>query len=45
MDWKIDWNDVTIDIRAAIDAGFNVVMLSFWMYSRGFVDATQAWMY
>ena len=41
--WQIDWNDPTNTVRAMADAGFNVIILAFYLSSGGAVDAVQAW--
>eukprot|EP00039_Didymoeca_costata_P025329 m.12990 g.12990 ORF g.12990 m.12990 type:complete len:346 (+) comp4765_c0_seq1:44-1081(+) len=43
MDYKISWNDIGSDIKAAVDMGATVVVLGFWMHDRGGVDAAQTW--
>jgi chitinase len=43
LDWKIDWNDLGGDIKAAINQGATHVVLGFWMHGRSGVDAAQTW--
>ena len=43
IDWRgVDWNDPTTNVKAMVDAGFNVIILAFYMTS-GPVDVVQAW--
>ena len=39
VDWKINWVDINSDITRLVDNCFNVIVLSFWMDTRGLVDA------
>lgn len=39
----VDWSDASVTIRAAIDAGYNVVNMGFFMSSSGAVDMALAW--
>lgn len=45
LDYQIDWSHLENDIRACIDACFNVIMLSFYMGTNGSkpVDALLTW--
>ena len=42
VDYSIDWNDIGTDIKAATDACFNVIIISFWISGR-LADAAQVW--
>lgn len=42
IDWKLNWNDIGADIRAAVDSGYNVVVLGFWL-KDGVADAALTW--
>merc|ERR1712130_980034 len=39
IDYKINWSDVTSDIKAAVQAGYNIIILSFYLQRSGLVDA------
>lgn len=39
IDYKINWSDVTTDIKSAVDAGYNIIILSFYLQRSGLVDA------
>jgi len=41
IDWKLNWADLKSDIVNAIDNCYNIINLSFWMSSVGYVDAAQ----
>ena len=43
LDWKINWANVGLDVRNAVNQGANVVVLGFWMHDRGAADAAQVW--
>merc|ERR1712110_1148670 len=42
VDCSIDWNDIGTDIKAAVEACFNVIIISFWISGR-LADAAQVW--
>lgn len=42
IDYSINWNDLTSDVQACVDACFNVVIVSFWISGR-LADAAQVW--
>lgn len=39
----VNWNDGSITVRAAIDAGYNVINLAFFMSGSGAVDMALVW--
>lgn len=41
LDWKINWSDIGVDIKQAVDACFNVIILAFWR-AQGPLDALQS---
>jgi chitinase len=44
VDWRdVNWNAPNSTIVGAVDAGWNVVILAFWLSSTGAADMAQAW--
>ena len=44
IDWRdVNWNDMSVTVRAACAQGWNLIILSFWMGSAGPVDAALTW--
>ena len=43
IDWRdVDWNKPDVTLKAAVDAGFNVIFLAFYLLT-GATDFAQAW--
>ena len=40
---QVNWNDPTTNVRTMADAGYNVIILAFYLSTTGAVDVALSW--